>query len=77
MEDRYLKGALDERRRIAAIVKSAEAHGRAELALHLALSSNMSAEQARRALDAAPIGQSQFEVDYEAGAAEARRILGK
>lgn len=75
--DDILKGALGERRRIASILNAPEATGRTALAMHLALQTGMTPVEAQRALEAAPVGQSKWEVDVASGAAEARRLLGK
>lgn len=49
------EGAVAERTRIASILGAEAARGRGDLALHLALETEMSAEQALKALGASPL----------------------
>lgn len=70
-------GALNERSRISAILNHASAKGREQLAQHLALRTDLTAAAAVAALTAAPLAQSLEHYEYERGAAEARRLLGK
>lgn len=77
MTDEYLKGALDERRRVEKILSSPEAIGREALAKHFATGTAMSVPEAIAALAAAPSGQTVGQFEYEQGAAAARRLLGK
>lgn len=50
----YEEGKAAERARIAAIVESPEAEGRRDLAVHLALHTNMNPEQAASLMSKAP-----------------------
>lgn len=51
---RFLQGQAAERRRLGAILLAPEADGRERAAIELALNTNVSVEDARRALAAAP-----------------------
>lgn|GEM_PF-6262248 len=70
-------GALHERRRIEAILSCKEAEGREALALHFALKTDFDLKAAQIALAASPVGLSKSEMEYNAGAAAGRALLGK
>lgn len=75
--DEYARGALAERKRIAAVLNHPAATGREALAKHLALGGSLTAADAIAALENAPRGETAEQINLEAGAAEARRVLGK